>query len=1186
MRLKLTNQATPTTSKYHDFKRDIKDSLNFSDDNKSNTDHDANSNSRAIPKSTTPSLKPQSDNKTISYSTSVNGFTGSTSLSVGQELLYAQCQRDPESPLYTVGAAYQLKDSINVPILNLAINQIIARHDSLRTYFNPTDDGVKASVLPKVSIQIRQKQLNSAKKNNCDEHLKEMIEVCYQEPFDLSVAPLIRIDIISINNSETCLVLTTHHLLVDGWSLGILIKELFRFYNQLLQGQSISVSALPAQYIDYVQVQLRMMDDIQSAKRLTYWRAIFSKVPEPLRLPSTTIKSHDKKSTKKIQYCKQLSRKESEKLRSFVKDQGVTLFSYFLSAYQLLLARYSGQNDIVIGVPYHGRDQLAYEQVIGYFVHILPVRVKDINNRELKSIWKENGSQIIGGIQNLPMPLLEIIKLLRIERSWESPPLFQTLFNFIDMPMLSENPEGIDAELVWVESGATEFDISMEIFQQPDGLEIELKYNPSVFESFMIEQMIEHYFELLKNMQKDSERMASQVEMLTQQERKKILIDWNQTDREYPKDKTITQLFQEQVKKTPDSIALVFENQELTYKQLNQKSNQLARYIRKQYKTENGQELIPDSLIALCLERSLEMVIGILGTLKAGGAYVPIDPSYPDERIRYIVENIKSRILLTQTHLSEKLKNILEGKSIQLITLDDVHYRNDSVKNLPPQSKSTDLAYVIYTSGSTGKPKGVMVEHQSVLNMLYALQKRYTICEGDAYILKANYIFDISVIELFGWFLGGGRLVILEESVEKDLEHFVQTLLTQKVTHVNFVPSLLQGFLDNVSEDALKQLKQLKYVLVGGEAFSSTLLNKALKKFADAIKVENLYGPTEATVYSTCFAASKRSKVGIVPIGSQIDNTNAYILDNTMNPVPVGVVGELYIGGAGLARGYLNQPGLTKECFIESPFATELDKERGYTRLYKTGDLVRWLPDGNIEIIGRIDHQVKIRGFRVELGEIEALLKEHSTIVDTVVVMRKDQQEHSQLIAYYVPADKTILKQDLEAEEQDTPTKEQQFNEALRHDLRKQLPDYMIPTAFFALDKLPLTATGKMDRRKLSTQDVTLLSNEAYIAPRTDIEKQLVNIWKTILGVEKVGINDNFFDLGGNSLLLIQVRHQMIKQLNKNLSMVDFYHYPTISALTKYLTMDKKASSFLSRAKQRREQRTQTKKHMEEENYV
>jgi len=663
------------------------------------------------------------------------------------------------------------------------------------------------------------------------------------------------------------------------------------------------------------------------------------------------------------------------------------------------------------------------------------------------------------------------------------------------------------------------FDLSINIDDSHQELMGQISYATALFHKDTIERFIRHYTYLLEQLTEAPEQPYSQHSLLSTEEYEQIVHAWNDTANDYPKDKTIYQLFQQQAAKTPDNIALVYEGQQLSYKELNEKSNQLARHIREQYLQTTKQSLAPDTLIALYLDRSLEMVIGILAVLKAGGAYVPIDTTYPQERIDYLLADTRAELILSQRKVREGSYTQLPANKVMYIDLAEQFYKEENPSNLPQHSAAKDLAYLIYTSGTTGKPKGVMVEQGSVINLLNDLQNKYSIDSEERFLLFANYVFDASVEQMYLALLSGGALYVIENKSIIDSNSFEDYITKYQITHLHSTPS----FLSSINPSKLYILKR---VVFGAEYLTKELFDQYKKIIPTII---NEYGPTESTITS------------LVSINSHllnratIQNTRAYVLDPVYNPVPIGAIGELYLCGAGLARGYLNNPDLTARRFIANPFSNEADVKEGYTRLYKTGDLVRWLPDGNMQYIGRNDDQVKIRGYRIELGEIEHALLQITGIRQSCVLARERETgsgSNKYLVGYYVLGNS-----------QDTLSKT-----SILDQLSKVLPEYMVPGALLKMESFPLAITGKLDKKALPDPDFSS-SEEEYVAPRSDTEAAVCKIWQDSLGLEKVGITDNFFRIGGNSILAIQVSHRMSKTLGSDVKVADVFKLKNIQML-------------------------------------
>ncbi|MGB7604797.1 MAG: amino acid adenylation domain-containing protein, partial [Lutisporaceae bacterium] len=709
----------------------------------------------------------------------------------------------------------------------------------------------------------------------------------------------------------------------------------------------------------------------------------------------------------------------------------------------------------------------------------------------------------------------ELIDKLNVTRDLSRNPLFDVMFSMQNMDTREIQIEGLKFKPYEIDNSIAKFDMTITAIELNKTIGIDLNYCTKLFNKQIIENMIKHLINILNSIVNNTNLRLSEVEMLSAEEKQQVLVEFNNTTAEYPKDKTLYQLFEQRAAETPDNIAVIYEEQSITYKELDAKSNQLARTLR-----EKGVK--PNSIVGIMVERSLEMLIGIMGILKAGGAYLPIDPEYPEDRISYILEDSKTKLLLTQGKYINKVE--FDGEILNLES--EQSYTNEGAK-LDNINSPKDIAYLIYTSGSTGKPKGVMIEHESAVNILSDMERNYPLTKEDVYLLKTSYTFDVSVTEIFGWFVGNGKLAILKPEDEKDVSEILNAIERYKVTHINFVPSMLNLFLEGLDEKNLNKTNSLKYVFAAGEALIKETVNR-FHKLIKTASLENIYGPTETTIYVTRYSLNNLDKdTKNIPIGKPLSNIKAYIIDKNRKLQPVGIQGELCFSGIGLGRGYLNRPELTAEKFIENPFATG-------ERMYKTGDLAKWLPDGNIEFLGRIDHQVKIRGFRIELGEIESQLLKYEGISEVIVIAKEDKNKSNYLCGYICGE------------------REYSISE-LREYLAKELPEYMIPSYIIQLDKLPLTGNGKVDRKALPEPDGSITTGVEYVAPSNKIEEKLSEIWSEVLGIERVGINDNFFELGGHSLKAINIAAKINKELNVSVPLREMFKTPTIKGLANYV---------------------------------
>ena len=789
-----------------------------------------------------------------------------------------------------------------------------------------------------------------------------------------------------------------------------------------------------------------------------------------------------------------------------------------LAGFQTLLWRYTAQEDIVVGSPIANRNRAEIEGLIGFFVNTLVLRTNLAGNPSFEELLKRVREVALGayGHQDLPFELL--VEQLKVERSLSHAPLFQVMFVLQNAPMSALELPSLTLTPLEGDSHTAKFDLTLQMTETESGLIGNLEYNTDLFEDSSIQRMAVHLQMLLKGIVANPQQRLSELPLLLESEQHQLLREWNNTKVEYPLS-CIHELFEDQVEKTPLSVAVVFEDQQLTYRELNKRANQLAHHLR-------SLGVKPEVLVGICVERSLDMVIGLLAILKAGGAYVPLDPNYPKERLAYMLEDSQTRVLLTQQYLLESLPS----HQAQVVCIDSnwEQIASESTENPASKTKIDNLVYVIYTSGSTGKPKGAMNSHKGICNRLLWMQDSYQLTSADAVLQKTPFSFDVSVWEFFWTLITGARLVVAQPEGHRDPNYLVNLIRKQRVTTLHFVPSMMQAFLE---AEGLEKCQSLVRIIASGEALPAQLQERFFSRLN--AQLHNLYGPTEAAVDVTYWQCKKDnlSDQSIVPIGQPIANIQIHILDKYLKPVPMGVTGEVYIGGVGVARGYLNRPDLSAEKFIPNPFSTQA------TRLYKTGDLARYLPSGDIEYIGRINNQVKVRGFRIELGEIEAVISQYPGVRETVVVVKEDLANSQRIVAYVVAQ----IEQTLAISE-------------LRNFLELKLPNYMVPAAFVTLESLPLTPNGKVDRKALPIPDQVRPELEAvYLPPQTEVERTIANIWQEILCIEEIGIHDNFFELGGNSLLLIQV-HSKLQKIYQQLSLVDIFQYPTINYLAKYLT--------------------------------
>lgn len=1041
-----------------------------------------------------------------------------------QKRLWFLEQLEPGKPVYNLPAAYRLTGLLDVPALERSLQEIIRRHEILRTTFAELEGQPFQVIAAEPAVNLTVVDLSHVPQAERDAEARCLMLEDVQQPFNLSRGPLLRTTLLRLSDTSHILLLTMHHAISDEWSIGVFNHELASLYEAFCAGVSPSLPGLPIQYADFALWQRGYLNGDALATQLAYWKQQLGADRPMLELPA----DHPRPPVKTFRgghlTC-MLPQALSEALTALSRKENSTLFMTLLTAFNVLLYRYTGQIDVIIGSPIANRNQAAIEGLIGFFVNTLVMRTDLSGDPAFREALQRVRETTLGAYANQDVPFEKLVEELRVERDPSYNPLFQIMFSLQNAKQTELSLPGLDVTASYLESETAKFDLLVSLTETEQGLEGVWEYRTDLFDASTIARMMGHFQVLLESIVADPGQHISKLPLLTTAERDQLLGEWNNTAPVYAVDKCLHELFETQVERNPNAVAVTFEGQQLTYRELDRRANQLAHRL-----SQGG--VGPESLVGVCLERSLEMVVALFGILKAGGAYVPLDPGYPPERLSFMIEDFAQAnpsaapILLTQRRLMAQLPF---GRA-QVLCLDADQDANGSPPDTKPVTAvSLDApAYVIYTSGSTGKPKGVMITHRAICNHMLWMQMEFPFTATDRVLQKTPFSFDASVWEFYAPLLTGGRLVMARPAGHQDLDYLIRTINEQQITILQLVPSLLQLL---VAESEFKTCRSLRRVFCGGEPLTLELQERFFAQLPASLT--NLYGPTEATIDSTYFTCSPHRHYRAVPIGRPVSGLRAYILDSALQPVPIGVAGELHIGGVGLARGYLNRPQLTEEKFIPDPFSGEPG-----ARLYKTGDLARYLPDGNIEYLSRLDHQTKVRGFRIELGEVEAMLDQHPVVRDSVVIVREDQPGDKYLVAYIVTRDNV----DVSVAE-------------WRVFLSSQLPEYMIPSAFVRLDALPLTPNGKVDRRALPAPSHRRLEHdEMRVSPRNETERLIASVWQSVLGLEKVGVHSNFFELGGHSLLLIQVHSQLRKMLTRPPSVVDLFKHPTIAALVRHLS--------------------------------
>ena len=1050
-------------------------------------------------------------------------------LTLAQQQVWLHAQLAPELPVYNEPFTVHRKGRLDVIALERSFTEIIRRHEAWRTTFAIVDGQPVQVVHPSFEIKLPVVDLRNLPGSERVPAALQLATEDARQPFDLAKLPLLRAHLVRLADEEYRLFVNCHHLIFDGAAgYQVFLPELVSLYHAfanskpsfsgLSSSEPCGLPELPFQYADYAVWQRESLNREAVKRRVEYWcRQLGGSLPV-LQLPTDRPRAAVE-TFRGAMRSFTLSRQLSEDLRRLSRQQGVTLFMTLLAALDTLLYRVSGQEDIVVGSITAGRDYPGTEKLLGLFLNTVVLRTDLTGEPTFRELLNRVRKTTIEALSNDGVPLDQVLKELHLARDRSRNPLFRVLMSL--EPSLSELEPGWNLTPIDVETGTSKFDLCFVLDDRSDGLFGRMIYSTDLFDAATIARFVECWQTLLQAVVRDPGARISHIPILPERERRLIVEEWNATEAEYSNERCIQELFEEQVERTPQAVAVAYEEISLRYAELNVRANQLAHYLR-----ELG--VRPDERVAICMERSLETVVGLLAVLKAGGAYVPLDPAYPVERLRYMLEDSAPVALLTQGHLagrfvgiSERLP-VLDLKAARAWSGQPESNLDRAVMGLTPEH----LAYIIYTSGSTGQPKGVMVPHRAIERL--ALNNNYAKFEAsDRVAFASNPAFDAATMEVWAPLLNGGRIVVIGQSVLLDPVRFGQALKKHRVTVLWLTVGLFNQYADALAEE----FSTLRYLIVGGDALDPRVIARVLQG-KHPQHLLNGYGPTETTTFATTHEITVVSeKARSIPIGRPIANTRIYILDDHGEPVPVGVVGELHIGGAGVARGYLNQPELTAERFLKDPFV-----EQAGARMYRTGDLGRWLNDGTIEFLGRNDFQVKVRGFRIELGEIEAQLAEHPAVREAVVIAREDTPGDKRLAAYYTG---------VQTSQRDASV----TVDMLRAHLRARLPEYMVPAGFVRLESLPLTPNGKLDRKALPALGADAYAVHGYEAPQGEVETALASICADLLKLERIGRDDNFFDLGGHSLLAAKLLYCIKKEFGRALSLAFVFQAPTIKLM-------------------------------------
>jgi amino acid adenylation domain-containing protein len=1054
-------------------------------------------------------------------------------LTFSQKRLWFLEQLEPETRIYNDAFGLRLTGDLDVEALDGALNEIVRRHEALRTVFVEEDGEPVQVILEDYRIPLDRRDLSHLPEEERMAEVRRVAGEVVYTPFDLARGPLLRPTLLRLGDRDHALLFPTHHIVTDGWSQGIFFGELRTLYAAFHEGNPSPLPPVPLQYGDFAVWQQEYLAGGALERQLDYWKERLRGAPGLLELPTGRVRPAEQ-TYRGAAYDFSVPPQVSAGLHALAQQEGATLFMVALAALNALLGRYTGEEDIVVGSPIANRTRPELEGVIGLFANTLAIRVDLSGDPTFRELLRRVRDDVFEDFANQDLPFEKIVEELRIERSLSYNPLYQVLFVLQNAPRASGGLPGITMSSLETDHKKAKLDLALTMFDTPEGIFGGWEYSTEIFDRRTVVRMTDHFLTLFRGIVEAPDRRLSELPLIAPEERTRVLHTWNETAGAGRSDLPVHVQVAARAKAAPDAVAVQFRDDTVTYAELDRRANRLARHLR-------GRGVGPESRVGVCVERSPEMIVALLAALKAGAAYVPLDPAYPRDRLAFLVEDSGITALLTQERLFAGLPGNAAADTVFLdADWERIAQEEDTDPGVEVHPESA--AYVIYTSGSTGTPKGVVVPHGALAGYTGIAREAYGITARDAVLQFASINFDASAEEIYPTLAAGGRLVLRTEEMLDSASAFLDASRAWGITVLDLPTAYWHELVADAAaqdEDERPALPAgLRLVIIGGERALPERLRAWQETFGDRVRLVNSYGPTETTIVATLcdlrLGPDDEGALRQIPIGRGIPGTRLYVLDPRGEPAPIGIPGELHVGGGGVARGYLDRPELTAEKFVPDPFGGTAG-----ARVYRTGDRVRWLPDGSLEFLGRVDSQVKIRGFRVELGEIEAALAKQPGVEEAVVVARDDEPGNPRLVAYLVP----------EAGAELSPA-------ALRAELKGELPGYMVPAAFVTMDELPLTRNGKVDRRALPAPD-TAGRAEARVtgaaAPRNDVERTIAAAWQEVLGVEAVGLDDNFFDLGGHSLLLARLRSRLAGRFPRDVSVVVLFRYPTVRSLAEYL---------------------------------
>ena len=1029
--------------------------------------------------------------------------------SYAQQRMWLLDRLEPGNVTYNIPLGFRITGKLNQEVLEKSLNEIIRRHETLRTAFDEEAGELMQVIRAEARLSLRAEEVPGATATQKQRRVEEIASQEAATVFDLGKWPLIRARLLKVAAQEHVLILTMHHIITDGWSVGVLLKELGSLYDSYNSGQQPALEELQVQYADYAHWQRQWLESGELERQMQYWRERMRGAPPVLEMPTDyarpAVQSYRGSSENLV-----ITREVTQKLKHLGRQEGVTLFMSLLGAFGVLLSRYSGQEDIVVGTPIANRRRAELDGLIGCFANTLVMRLAVDGKESFRQFLERVREVSLEAYANQDVPFEKLVEELQPERDFSRSPIFQAIFMFRSEPQVELRIGDLKLQNEEIFYDATKYEISLGLVEEDGSLRGAIAYYTDLYKASTIRRMARRFERLIESTVEDPDCSIRQLDLLSPSESQQILREWNDTATDYPRDCLIHELFEQQARLTPDAVAVVCQTESLTYRELNERANQLAHHL-----LDAGAG--PEVIVGICLRRHIELVVSLLAVLKSGAAYLPLDPAYPKQRLMFMMEDAEMKVLVTQ----QEMRKILAGRGVRQIEV-DAHREQIGARSKYNPSRTAgagNLAYVIYTSGSTGNPKGVAIGHSSLATFLFWARSFFSDDELGTVLASTSICFDISVIEIFFPIAFGGTSVLVENALQ-----LAQDNGENKITFLNTVSSVLRELLELAAVP-----ESVRTVGFAGEAVPRDLKNKVCE-LPFVKRVCDLYGPTEDTVYST---VSELSMDEDITIGRPIWHTRAYIRGDQLELCPVAVIGELMLSGEGLARGYVGRGDLTAEKFIPDP-----DSKTGGERMYRTGDAARWREDGKIEYLGRRDEQVKIRGHRIELAEIEAALGQHPSVRQAAVAVKQDLSAGLTLVAYVVADDEVSTNQ-------------------LKDSLRQKLPEYMLPTLIVRLERMPLTPNAKLDRKNLPEAELEADTRQ-YQAPGSELERALAHIWGQVLKRGAIGVTENFFELGGHSLLATQVLSRLRKQMGLDVPLQALFKGPTVRELARVVEQIKR----------------------------